>query len=1056
MNTIDNLDFFKRSQYSDEFLKFYAENDLNCEYYTEATFVDGFGGMNNLMLFNANVQSLPSKFLDICNWFDSLKSKNVEPDVLAMQEVWRMLPTHYCIDGYTLFSKCRMVGQGGGVGIYVNNRYNAQVIENNSFFIDHIFESIALEIEIPSKRKFILVSLYRPNCHKTLRVSEQLDKFFNAFINLLENLSSRGLPIYILSDSNIDLLRYGVNENSNKFLNTALSYGFLQLITKATRIQGNSCTLIDHILSNDNVFGVKSGVITEGFSDHFISFSILNQEKPKSLNLFYNSRIFSPHNKSGFRKALAEQRWHNVESCVNVDDAYKAFWETYNTLFELFFPVQSMRRNKNYHAINPFMTKGLLISRKTKLKLARRAKLNASVEVTNQYRMYRNTYNKVLNKSRKLYYDGKVKHSKGDPKKLWEVLKEATNAKSTKNSIDGISVNDVLVSNKGDIANEFNIFFSNIGKKTTEKVPSTSKSFADYLPPPNTNSIFLNPITPGTIVDIMKELVKKPSKDINGISIKFLNGHILEVAQPLAFIFNLSLETGVFPDLMKISKTVPIFKNSNSRLNLNNYRPVSIINCFSKLFEKIVSKNLLGFLIRNDFFYKHQFGFLSNRSTSHALLEIINYVSSAWNNGKLALGVLLDVEKAFDSVDHNILLSKLENAGIRGIALDWFSSYLSGRLQKVVIGDVFSKNCKEIPLGVLQGSILGVILFLVYINDIHSSVDRMFSVIFADDFTGLVSADSLPELESIANTQLKLLANWYRANKLSVHPCKSKYLIFNNNDLKIPANFTVVLNNNDDGFLDASRIFPLNRVTNSNIALKDRSVRVLGIYLDEKLSLAHHVEIVSSKVASSVYGICRVKRFLSRTSLRSLYFANVHSHLNYCNLLFSLLNKSKLNKLFSLQKKAIRAICNANFRAHTKPLFQELRILPLSELIKFNQLTFIFDYLQGKLPESFTNIWKQNFQVNCCYNLRNGRDLFIPALRLKILFKHPLYALPFVWNNFPYDFKELMDRNKFVAHLKSFLLHSLDENFSDNCRCDLCNSHLDHVFDFDINLLALP
>ncbi|HAO15611.1 MAG TPA: hypothetical protein DDE71_08650 [Tenacibaculum sp.] len=173
-------------------------------------------------------------------------------------------------------------------------------------------------------------------------------------------------------------------------------------------------------------------------------------------------------------------------------------------------------------------------------------------------------------------------------------------------------------------------------------------------------------------------------------------------------------------------------------------------------------------------------------------------------------------------------------------------------------------------------------------------------------------------------------------------------------------------------------------------------------------------------------------------------------------MLFSLLNKSKLNKLFSLQKKAIRAICNANFRAHTKPLFQELRILPLSELIKFNQLTFIFDYLQGKLPESFTNIWKQNFQVNCCYNLRNGRDLFIPALRLKILFKHPLYALPFVWNNFPYDFKELMDRNKFVAHLKSFLLHSLDENFSDNCRCDLCNSHLDHVFDFDINLLALP
>jgi len=498
----------------------------------------------------------------------------------------------------------------------------------------------------------------------------------------------------------------------------------------------------------------------------------------------------------------------------------------------------------------------------------------------------------------------------------------------------------------------------------------------------------------------------------------------------------LSVEHGIFPELMKTSKTVPVYKRSGSPLEMTNYRPISLINAFSKIFEKIISHQLINFLIKSDFFYDKQFGFLPGRSTNQAVLQIINFISSAWNDNKIVGGIFLDIQKAFDSINHKILFDKLENAGIRGIALDWFKSYMQNRKQRVKVGQFLSNNIRNIDLGVLQGSILGVILFLIYINDIFQA-SSLFSILFADDISSLGAKNNFEELEVYLNDELKKISVWYRANLLSVHPMKSKVVIFRPHFSQIPVNFNIVIDNNDSETNSPDLINNVQIVSLSNQDSKNRSVRVLGVFLDEFLKLDDHIYHIRSKILHSLFKLNRAKCLLSKKSLTLLYYAHVHSHLNYCSVILSLTTKKNLDSLFILQKRAIRIIYKAKYRDHTNPLFYESKILRLNDIIKFNQIVFIYDQINKNLPPSFNDTWNKHCRA-VDYNLRNKEDYYIPMLKYRKLSKHPLYDIPRQWNNFDLNFKHCLDRLKFTKLLKYHYVHLLDINRSPDCICELC------------------
>ena len=345
-------------------------------YYDEDNFVEYLKGDHNIICLSSNVQSLHSKFNSISIFFNFIEKNAINVDVFALQETWKINnPNTVKLPGFKLFFKDRAVGRGGGVGLYVRDIYHSILVENCCIFKENIFESIVVKVEKPeSKTAFIVASLYRPNRHKTSSPSNQLNQFFEHFYSFMEKLTNLNLPIYIFTDTNIDLLKYGAKAEATELLDFSTGLGFKQLISKATRIHGQSHSLIDHIFVNKFHSSEKSGIIVESFSDHFITFTTLNLNKPKQKKQAYvQFRDFSQTNIDIFKNSIENLTCVLNSQCPNT--AYDIFWDTFKFFFNIYFPLVSKKCNKTKHPINEFMTAGLLISRKKNLNLLKKAKI---------------------------------------------------------------------------------------------------------------------------------------------------------------------------------------------------------------------------------------------------------------------------------------------------------------------------------------------------------------------------------------------------------------------------------------------------------------------------------------------------------------------------------------------------------------------------------------------------------------------------------------------------------------------------------------------------------
>jgi hypothetical protein len=501
--------------------------------------------------------------------------------------------------------------------------------------------------------------------------------------------------------------------------------------------------------------------------------------------------------------------------------------------------------------------------------------------------------------------------------------------------LDNTHENGQTITRSEDIANKFNEFFSSVGNNISESVQPIEKSACDFLEEnPEIPEMDLSQTNQAQIVEIIRSFVSKSSSDLDGISIKLLKFVAIEISFPLCHIFNLSLSSGNFPSKLKQSRIVPILKTGNSEC-CDNYRPISLLSSLSKVLEKIVQIKLVNHLESNNLLYKHQYGFLRGKCTEHNLLHVTNKITEALNDGKFCIGIFLDLKKAFDVCSHEILLKKLEKGfGIKGSVLLWFKNYLSNRPKIVDINGSLSQP-KNINISVLQGSILGPIHFLWYINDLPN-VTNLDTFLFADDTSGLKSGNNLPELIAQCNIELQKMANWFRANKMCVNTSKTKFIIFHTKGKKVDLQGSnLVFDNNEIGKIpDPGLVSPLERICNSNQNLADKSYKLLGVYFDEHLTFEHHVRHICSKLSKSLFYLNRAKCFVDKQSLKMLYFSLVHSNLLYCIGTTSVMNQTNFKKIKLLQKKAIRIVAGVNYNANTAPLFYELKILPYNKLLK--------------------------------------------------------------------------------------------------------------------------
>jgi hypothetical protein len=424
----------------------------------------------------------------------------------------------------------------------------------------------------------------------------------------------------------------------------------------------------------------------------------------------------------------------------------------------------------------------------------------------------------------------------------------------------------------------------------------------------------------------------------------------------------------------------------------------------------------------NDLLYLHQYGFLPNRSTEHNLLQILNYISKALDEGNYCIGVFLDLKKAFDVCSHEILLKKLHKMGIRGTAFNWFKNYLAGRSQFVDINGSKSDSL-EINISVIQGSILGPILFLCYINDFYAAT-TLFSVLFADDTTGLCKGSNLRDLTLYANTELQKIANWFRSNKMAVNTSKTKFIVFRTRGKRVdPADCSLVFNSNEIGQLENPElIVPITRVHSDG---EEKSFKLLGVLFDEYLSFDAHVTSLCAKISKSLFCLNRIKNFVTPDAMKMLYFAMVHSHIVYCLNIFSCANVTTLKPLKLKQKEAIRIVCNVGYREHTGPLFKRLGILPFDDLITYSQLKFMHGFSHGKLPISFNETWVLNRVRNPDLALRNADNLYIPAHHFATTKRFPLFTFPRVWNE-ANAIKHNPSQRVFLKSIKSAMLNLIN------------------------------
>ena len=456
------------------------------------------------------------------------------------------------------------------------------------------------------------------------------------------------------------------------------------------------------------------------------------------------------------------------------------------------------------------------------------------------------------------------------------------------------------------------------------------------------------------------------------------------IAEPLAEIINLSLTTGVYIDKLKISKIIPIYKEKGSKYESKNYRPISLLSNINKIIEKIMHKRLYNFLEEQGSIYDNQFGFRKNHSTNHALLHLTEDIRQAIDSNKFACGVFIDLQKAFDTVDHNILLKKLEHYGIRGVANDWFKSYLKNRKQYVSISG-YDSNLRNIDFGVPQGSVLGPLLFLIYINDLHKAIKFCVTRHFADDTNLLIYNNSLKQLQKDLNYDLKQLCNWLKSNKISLNCSKTELAIFRHPNKQINYDLKIKIN--------GKKLEP------------SKQIKYLGVVLDPHLNWSYHTDGLATKLTRAAGMLAKIRHYVPVNTLRSIYFGIFSSLLTYGSQIWGQFQNQHVTRLEKIQNKAIRIINFSKYNDPVDPIYHKLKILKLSDQVKLQNFLYVHNSLNNKVPKSLKNSF--TFMTESCPYTRSTiqNKMALPKVRTLAYGLNSIrYRSVAMWNVISNDF----------------------------------------------------
>ena len=535
-------------------------------------------------------------------------------------------------------------------------------------------------------------------------------------------------------------------------------------------------------------------------------------------------------------------------------------------------------------------------------------------EAAKKFKLLRDKFGKSVKKAKTDFFAQKFESCIGDSRQTYKLLNDTKGITRKSSQVPALnSCNARCTDPSGaDIAEEFNTFFTNVGPKLKYNIKPVPLTKMDEV----NHSMYLKPITCDEVREIIDNLDNKISSgddDISNVIVKLSSNVTIPY---LTQIINLSFEEGIFPDDLKKAKVIPLHKDG-SKIDENNYRPISLLIVWSKIIERALFIRIYACMEYHNLFFNRQFGFRTKHSTIDALVELVEKIRLNCRNVK-AIGFYRDLKKAFDTIEHDILLKKIENTGIRGPALSWVTTYLKGRQQRVIINGAFS-SWKSIVCGVPQGSILGPLLFLIYIKDLPLVCKSLDVILFADD----TNLTAINKDDNSVQEDLQSISNWLIAYKLILNMDKTVQMNIRNKNSASKSVFKF-----DDVSIEVRNL-----------------CKYLGIYVDSKLSFQSHIEYIKKRLSKPCAIICKLRQYVPRKQPIDYYRSNLNPIIQYGILVYGCCSYSSVLLIYILQKKILKFIYFRKRSDSSRDIFISNKLLTVFEFHVYELLQFVLKSL---------------------------------------------------------------------------------------------------------------
>lgn len=699
--------------------------------------------------------------------------------------------------------------------------------------------------------------------------------------------------------------------------------------------------------------------------------------------------IFLPRTLTNYSFILKNYNWDMVTCITDVNEGFRIFNEILGESINKFCPL--IKKKKQKHKRHPWVTSGISISSFKKNKLYKKYLNNPNALNKNNYLKYKNLFTKTIRAAENLYFLNEFTLNKSNIKKTWDLIKTTLNKKNSFSEII-IEGDDGIITDRRSICNKFNELFSCANPEADDIC--LERNFKSFLSPSVTNSFFLVDTNESEILHAVKNFKNSKSSGVDNISNFLLKKLINSILKPLNYLINLSFKYGQFPNCFKISKIIPLFK-SGCKKSINNYRPISLISSISKLMEKLMHSRLNKFLENHDILTKFQYGFRKNVSTEFAILDLTHYIISNIESKLHTIGIFIDLKKAFDSLDHNILLAKLDNYGIRGIAFQWFKSYLADRFHFVAI-DECSSDLLPMESGVPQGSILGPLLFNIFLNDLVNCSNISKFILYADDTTILLNDPNIEHLMSTANAEMCKIYNWLSCNKLKMNFKKTCFILFGPKIITNLLNANLVIHNTTIDRVDHTKF--------------------LGVIISSTLSWHDHIAYIKQKISKNIGIIYKLKKKFTRDIVRTLYYSLIFPYLIYCLPIWGNSPSCHLSLLEKSQNWFLRILFDLKKYDHISHYFDISNILTINKLYQLNLLLLFYKLITTNTCKYFYNIIG-NFIYIASRSLRNTPVFRLPMSRTFVHKNSTIASGMKLWNKLPEKVKDSKTSYKFKLEI---------------------------------------